>query len=158
MTGQIHQVSVSPGGVPKLAVAGRVAITPTGIAGDAQADRKHHGGPEQHVCIYSLEVIEALQAEGHPIFPGATGENLTVAGLDWTELRRGARVEIGGTAVLEITWPATPCGKNAQWFADRDPMRMSHDLHPGWSRWYAKVIEPGDVEAGDLIRLVDRFS
>ena len=155
MTARIHQISVSAGGVPKHPVTGPVAITPTGVAGDSQADRKHHGGPEQHVCLYSLEVIEALQAEGHPIFPGATGENLTIAGLDWTALRRGVRIGIGETAVLEITWPATPCGKNARWFADRDSMRMSHDLHPGWSRWYAKVIEPGDVEARDPVRLLD---
>ena len=154
MVGTIHQISVSPGGVPKTAVVGRATITPTGFADDDQADKKHHGGPEQHLCLYSLEVIEALQAEGHPIFPGAAGENLTISGLDWGQIERGQRLEVGDAALLEITWPATPCGKNSQWFLDGDPNRMSHELWPTWSRWYAKVITPGEATAGDQVRLV----
>lgn len=146
----VHQVAVSSGGVPKLPVAA-TEITSAGLDGDDQADKKHHGGPEQHVCLYSLEVIEELQAEGHPIFPGATGENLTISGLDWTRLERGQLMRIGPVAVVEITWPATPCGKNSQWFNGGDSTRMSHELWPGWSRWYAKVITPGRVDAGDTV-------
>jgi len=153
MRGVVHQISVSAGGVPKLPAPGPVAMTPTGVEGDDQSDTKHHGGPEQHVCIYSLEVIEALRAEGHPIFPGAAGENLTVSGLDWELLERGQRMTIGADAVVEVTWPATPCGKNSQWFADRDPTRMSYELRPGWSRWYAKVITPGTISAGDAVEI-----
>ena len=155
MEGVVHQISVSPGGVPKLAVSGPVQVHSSGVTGDDQADKKHHGGPEQHVCLYSLEVIEALQAEGHPIHPGSAGENLTLAGLEWELLTRGQRIHIGEEVVLEVTWPATPCGKNSQWFADRDSTRMSHELHPGWSRWYAKVVTPGTIEAGSSVRVHD---
>lgn len=150
MQGTVHQVAVSPGGVPKLAVDS-ARVTTSGLAGDDQADKKHHGGPEQHICLYSLEAIEALVAEGHPIFAGATGENLTISGLDWDRLARGQQMQIGEQVVLEITWPSIPCGKNSQWFRDGDSTRMSHDLWPGWSRWYAKVITPGEVKAGDTV-------
>ena len=153
MEGVVHQISVSPGGVPKLEVTGPVLVHSSGVTGDDQADKKHHGGPEQHVCLYSLEVIEALQAEGHPIEPGSAGENLTLAGLEWEQLARGQRIHIGKDVVLEVTWPATPCGKNSRWFADRDSTRMSHELHPGWSRWYAKVVTPGTIQSGSPVRV-----
>lgn len=155
MRGVIHQISVSPGGVPKLPVDGPVRVHASGVTGDDQADKKHHGGPEQHICLYSLEVIEALQKEGHSIYPGASGENITVAGLDWSKLERGQRVRIGDAVELEITWPAVPCGKNSQWFADGDSKRISYDLHPGWSRWYARVITPGVIAAGQLIEVAE---
>jgi MOSC domain-containing protein YiiM len=80
--GHIHQISLSGGGVPKLPVNRRGG--PRGVVGDDQADKRHHGHPEQALCVWSLEVIEALRDEGHPIEPGFAGENITVAGLDWT--------------------------------------------------------------------------
>ncbi len=151
MDGRVHQIAVSSGGVPKLPVDGPVRVHESGVSGDDQADKKHHGGPEQHVCLFSLEVIEALRAEGHPIHPGASGENITISGLDWAGLARGQRMLIGDEVELEITWPAIPCGKNSRWFADRDSNRISYDLHPGWSRWYAKVLTPGTIEIGSSV-------
>ena len=81
MTGRIVQVSVSAGGVPKTAV-GSANVTSDGVEGDCHHDHEHHGGPERAVCIFSVEAIEALRAEGHPVVPGSLGENLTVVGLD----------------------------------------------------------------------------
>ncbi len=150
----IHQISTSGGGVPKLPV-GRARLEVGGVVGDAQADLEHHGGPDQDLCLYSLEVIEALRSEGHPITPGAAGENLTLTGLDWSVMRPGVRLRLGSDAVAEVTWPATPCAKNARWFADGDYRRMSEDLHPGWSRWYARVLVPGDVAPGDPVEIED---
>lgn len=144
---RVHQISVSQGGVPKLPVsAARVEVG--GVVGDAQTDLKHHGGPEQDLCLYSLEVIEALQAEGHPIQPGYAGENLTLAGIDWSTVVSGARLRIGAMEAT-VTWPAAPCGKNASWFRDGSYQRMDEELHPGWSRWYARVTTPGDIAVGD---------
>ncbi len=146
----VHQINVSDGGVPKLPVE-RAFVSHDGVAGDRQNDRKHHGGPRQTVCIYSVEVISALQAEGHPIEAGSAGENLTLSGLDWGSLRDGDQLRIGQDLVIEITDPATPCAKNARWFVDGDYGRMSDVLHPGSSRMYARVIEPGNVETGDEV-------
>ena len=152
--GYIHQLNVSQGGVPKLPVA-RARIEIGGMAHDAQADRKHHGGPEQDLCLYSLEVIQALQAEGHPIEPGSAGDNITIGGLDWSSMERGVLLQLGNAVVAEVTWPATPCAKNARWFASRDYQRMSEELHPGWSRWYARVITPGEVAPGDSVTILE---
>lgn len=154
MRGAIHQVNVSQGGVPKTPVE-TVDVVVGGIVQDDQADKRHHGGPDQDLCLYSLEVIEALRAEGHPIEPGFVGENLTITGIDWTEMRSGLLLHIGETVKAELTWPAVPCSKNAAWFADRDFRRISHELHPGWSRWYARVIAGGSVRKGDTVEIVD---
>lgn len=151
----IHQINVSNGGVPKLPVD----YAEVGVGGadtDQQADLVNHGGPDKALCLYSLEVIETLREEGHPIFPGAAGENLTISGLNWGEVQIGDRFRIGATLLVEITFPATPCSKNAEWFVDRDFRRMSHVLHPGSSRMYARVLEPGSVSTGDPVMAVVR--
>ena len=96
-------------------------------------------------------MIEALREEGHPIFPGAAGENLTLGGLDWAALQPGAFVHVGADVVLELLAYAVPCAKNAPWFADRDFNRILHTRHPGWSRLYAAVVSPGTVRIGDPV-------
>ncbi len=150
--GEIAVVSVSSGGVPKRPVAA-AEIGGRGLTGDIQAERRHHGHPWQAVSLWSLEVIERLAEDGHPIAPGCCGENLTVSGLDWGELRPGVELR-AGSALLELTAPATPCKKNARWFVDRDIGRIDHGRHPGWSRWYAAVVEPGQIRRGDPITVV----
>ena len=147
--GTVAGVHRSAGGVPKRPVAA-ATVGRRGVEGDRQADRRFHGRVWQALCVWSLEVIEALAAEGHPIVPGAAGENLTLAGLDWSELRSGTRLRAGGV-LAELSLPTVPCAKNARWFRDGDFMRMSHDRHPGWSRWYATVVEPGEVAVGDAV-------
>jgi MOSC domain-containing protein YiiM len=148
--GTVAQLNRSGGGVPKLPVD-ELEITRAGVAGDHQNDRVHHGRPFQAVCLYGLDVIEALQAEGHPIFPGAAGENITIAGIDGRSLRPGTVVSIGDEVRLQLSAYAIPCKKNAAWFADGDFRRMLHDLHPGWSRIYATVLQPGEVHTGDAV-------
>ncbi len=149
-TGRVERINVSDGRVPKHAVA-EATVTPTGLTGDRQADRRHHGRPFQAVCVWSLDVIDALCDEGHPIGPGDAGENLTVAGIPWAELRAGAILSVGDQVRLEITAAATPCTKNGRWFSDGDSRRIDHARHPGWSRWYATVLRPGPVCSGDRI-------
>lgn len=146
----VHQINVSNGGVPKRPVT-EAKVEFDGMQGDFQADRKHHGGPDQTLCLYSLEVIEKLKTEGHPIAPGSAGENLTVAGLDWAEITPGQRFSVGEELVIEITDTATPCAKNAQWFVDGNFRRMSDSKHPGFSRWYARVLRPGLVRTDDPV-------
>lgn len=148
MPGRVIQVSVNPaGGVPKHAVAS-ARLTRNGVEGDCQRDLQHHGGPDRAVCLYSLERIEALQAEGHPIQPGSTGENVTLAGIDWPALRAGTRLQLGD-ALCEVKRPTTPCQNIAASFMLGRFVRISPSLHPGWSRLYARVIEEGIVRTGD---------
>ena len=148
---RVHQINLSLGGVPKLPVAD-AEIDESGVVGDIQADRVHHGRPEQALCLFSLEVIERFRAEGHPISPGSAGENITVAGLDWAEVVPGKRMTIG-PAEIEITHYTTPCAKNAQWFSDGRFNRMHQSKHPGESRVYARVLRGGTIATGDEIEL-----
>jgi MOSC domain-containing protein YiiM len=149
--GLLHAISVSNGGVPKLPREW-AQVRPSGVDGDRQEDRWFHGGPERAVCLYSLDLIEALQGEGHPIVPGSIGENLTLRGLEWTNVRPEARIEIG-EVLLEVTRATSPCRKIAASFHDRDFTRVSQKMHPGWSRFYARVLREGLVTVGDRVVL-----
>jgi MOSC domain-containing protein YiiM len=147
---KIHQINVSQGGVPKRPMGG-AEIGPLGVIGDRQSDTKHHGGPEQALCLFSLEVIERFREEGHPIEPGYAGENLTISGLDWEEMVPGSRWRVGPTLEIEITGYTSPCSKNAAWFIDGDFTRMTQSRHPGESRVYARVLVPGVIADGDEV-------
>jgi len=153
MTGVIVQISVSNGGVPKRAVD-RAIVWEEGLHGDRHANRRAHGGPVRAVCLYSCEVIEKLRAEGHPIGPGAAGENVTVGTLDWSLVVPGVEVRLGKEVRLEVTAYATPCWKNARWFRDGDVGRMSQSRHPGESRVYARVLRGGEIGVGDPVELI----
>ena len=148
-TGTVARLHVSDGGVPKRPVQ-EAEVGVRGLVGDRQADRHNHGRPLQALCLWSADVIDALQAEGHPIEPGLAGENVTLAGIDWTTIRPGTQLRIGDVLAEVSAW-ATPCKKNAAWFVDGRFDRMNHDRHPGWSRAYAWVREPGTVRTGDPV-------
>jgi MOSC domain-containing protein YiiM len=149
---RLHQISVSNGGLPKLPVP-QAHITKLGVEGDHQRNRQLHGGPDRAVCLFALEAIEALQAEGHPIKPGASGENFTLAGIDWPRLKPGDRLSVGETVRLEIVSYTAPCKQNVCWFADGAYQRISQEKHPGWSRLYARVLEEGLVRVGDAVHI-----
>ena len=151
--GRIAQLSVSAGGVPKRAVP-EARVTTLGLVGDAHSDDKHHGGPERAVCVFSLEAIDALAAEGHAIGPGTIGENVTVEGIDWTLMAPGVRLQLGETVVLEVTRYTSPCFKIAGVFLGREYSRVSQKQHPGWSRVYTRVLVEGALRTGDPIRLL----
>ncbi|MEZ4450689.1 MAG: MOSC domain-containing protein [Nannocystaceae bacterium] len=150
-TGVVARINVNPaGGVPKHAVPS-AQITAGGVIGDRQLDLEHHGGPERAVSLYSVERIAALNAEGHPIAAGTAGENLTLAGIDWERLGPGARLTIGEGVILEITRPAPPCKTIAASFADERFVRISEKVHPGWSRYYCRVLREGVVRVDDPV-------
>jgi MOSC domain-containing protein YiiM len=149
--GILHSINVSDGGVPKLPRP-HAQIRALGVEGDRQDDRVFHGGPDRAVCLYSLELIEALQGEGHPIVPGMIGENLTIQGIDWVDIRPDTRLEIG-EVLLEVTRSTTPCHKIAAAFSGGEFTRVSQKVHPGWSRYYARVLREGLVTRGDRVVL-----
>jgi MOSC domain-containing protein YiiM len=150
----IHQISVSNGGVPKLSVP-EANVSWEGVAGDRQRSRLIHGGPDRAVCLFSLERIDALRAEGHPIAAGSSGENLTLVGVNWDTLKPGVRLRIGESVRLEIVSYTSPCEHNARWFRDGDFSRISQKRYPGWSRLYARVLTEGLIKRGDPVSLED---
>jgi MOSC domain-containing protein YiiM len=154
-TGVVVSINTSPGGVPKLPIAG-AQVHDLGLDGDGHVSPKH-GGPLKAVCLYSIEAIERIAGEGHQAFPGAYGENLTLAGLDWGSLRAGDRLRIGSDGpLLELTDFATPCAKQARWFIDERIDRISSLIYPDDARWYASVVEEGPVAPGDRVDVVRR--
>jgi MOSC domain-containing protein YiiM len=149
--GRIFQINASDGGVPKRPLR-QAEIRELGLISDKQNNTKVHGGPERAVCLYSLERILALQAEGHPIFPGSVGENITITGLDWTAVVPGARLRLG-EVVVEITSYTTPCQEITDSFADLNSQRILQKKYPGWSRVYSRVLQPGTCQIGDPVTL-----
>jgi MOSC domain-containing protein YiiM len=147
----IFQINRSPGGVPKLAVRDGL-VTPTGLEGDRQRDLDHHGGPERALCLYSLERILALQQEGHPIFPGSVGENVTISGVEWSLMTPGSRWRLSEKVEIEITRFTSPCRTIAESFRDGLFSRIHQEKHPGWSRLYARVLVPGRIVTGAPVR------
>ncbi len=152
--GVVTAVLRSSGGVPKRPVEGAVFVGTEGLEGDWQTDRKHHGGPDRAVCLFSSDLIESLRGEGHPIAPGSLGENLCLAGLDWSRVSAGARLRVGEQLLLEVTRDAPPCRTIAHCFIEGAFDRVSEKRHPGWSRAYARVLVEGEVAAGDPVVLV----
>lgn len=151
-TGTVVSINLSPGGVPKKAVTG-ARVSRLGLVGDAQNDTKHHGGSERAVCIYPLERIRDLQAEGHPIDVGSVGENLTIEGIDWDRVVPGARMSVGDEVLLEIASFTNPCKTIKGAFSDGRFVRIAQKLYPGWSRVYARVLSEGPIRFGDRVEV-----
>ncbi len=147
--GAVAQLNSSDGGVPKTAVES-ADVGVRGVSGDRQGSRVHHGRPWQALCLWSSDVIGAFAADGHPIAPGSVGENITISGIDWSSLRGGTIIDIGSVR-CQLSAPAEPCQKNAQWFTDGDISLIDPSIHPETSRWYASVITPGSVQPGDAV-------
>jgi MOSC domain-containing protein YiiM len=143
----------SDGGVPKVPIR-EARVTTLGLEGDRQNNVKIHGGPERALCLYALEHIVALQEEGHPIFPGSVGENVTIAGLPWDALEPGKRLRLGEVEI-ELTSYTTPCKTIKQSFADQKYGRISQSLEPGMSRVYARVVREGILRVGDPVTLLN---
>jgi MOSC domain-containing protein YiiM len=145
---------VVPTGIFKLPASGRVAIGREGLAGDVQADRRVHGGPDQAVYAYAREDIDWWQAQlGRELENGTFGENLTLRGVEASLALVGERWRVGGT-LLEVSAPRIPCGKLAAKIGDRRFVRtFAAAGRPGA---YLRVIEDGEVGAGDPVEVVSR--
>ena len=152
LTGTVKSINISAGGVPKKSISG-AKVSRLGLQGDAQNDTRGHGGPEKAVCVYSLERINDLQAEGHPIDIGTAGENVTVEGIDWDLVVPGARIRLGEDVLLEVGSFTNPCKTIKNSFIDDGFVRISQKLYPGWSRVYARVLSEGEIRAGDVVEV-----
>lgn len=148
--GAVAGLFLGDGGVPKRSVE-RVEVSWSGVRGDRQEDRRNHGRPWQALCLWSGEVVDDLAAQGHPIHPGAAGENVSVRGLPWERVVPGVHLRIG-EVLAEVSSYALPCKTNAGWFSDGSFDRIHH-RHGPVSRVYATVAEPGAIGVGDVVVL-----
>ena len=154
MNGRLFQLNSSPGGVPKLPIR-EAMVVESGLVGDGHNFPDIHGGPDRALCLFSLERILELQSEGHPIFPGAVGENVTVSGIDWTAIEPGKQVALGDEVVIEITRYTSPCNSITDSFYDGNFARISQKVHPGYSRVYARVLKSGRLKIGQEVLLLN---
>jgi MOSC domain-containing protein YiiM len=138
----------------KAPVEGRVAVRGVNVAGDDQADREVHGGPDKAVYAYAREDTYWWERElGRALEHGNLGENLTVSGIDVTAAVVGERWEVGST-VLEVAQPRIPCWKLGARMAD--PSFPVHFAAAGRPGAYLRIIEEGEIGAGDEIRVGDK--
>jgi MOSC domain-containing protein YiiM len=147
--GVIHQLNTSTGGVPKRPIPA-ATITELGIVGDGHTDPTH-GGPDRALCLFPLELIEELAADGHPIQAGSVGENITTHGLDWSRVKPGTRLRLGDQVRIEITEYTVPCKNQVRWFTDGNFSRLNNRVSPGRSRVSARVLRGGTVGPDDPI-------
>jgi MOSC domain-containing protein YiiM len=138
----------------KSPVAGRVVARGVNLAGDDQADRRAHGGPDKAVYAYAVEDLGWWAREiGRPLEYGELGENLTIEGIDANAALVGERWAIG-TTVLEVSEPRVPCWRLGVRMNDKlMPRRFTEALRPGA---YLRILVEGDVGAGDEIQILER--
>jgi MOSC domain-containing protein YiiM len=150
-------------GIDKRPVDGPVRVTApgpkgtgaSGLAGDAVCDLRHHGGDDQAVYAFAREDLDGWERElGRSLPSGSFGENLTTEGLDVAGARIGERWRIGAELVLEVTCGRIPCRTFQEHLGERGWVkRFTHRGAPGA---YLRVIEPGEIRAGDPITVVHR--
>ncbi|MEE1772040.1 MOSC domain-containing protein [Streptomyces sp. JV185] len=150
-------------GIDKRPVEGSIHVSDpgpkgtggSGLAGDAVCDLRHHGGSDQAVYAFAREDLDGWERElGRPLANGAFGENLTTAGLDVSGARIGERWRIGPALVLEVTSGRIPCRTFAGHLDERRWVRrFTQAAAPGA---YLRVIEPGEIGAGDPVEIVHR--
>ncbi|WP_028009287.1 MOSC domain-containing protein [Solimonas flava] len=146
-----------PTGIFKTPLAGEAEIGREGLVGDAQADRRVHGGPEKALHHFPAEhyarFAAAFTEQAAAFVPGAIGENLTTRG--WTE----AEVCLGdvytfGSARLQLSQPRSPCWKiDARFGVDGLTRYVAEH---GIAGWYYRVLAPGRCRAGDALELIER--
>lgn len=141
--------------IAKQPVPGRHAVRGVNVDGDGQADLRVHGGPDKAIYAYASEDTAwwAGELARDDLGPGAFGENLTTTGVDCTNAVIGERWRVG-TTLLEVCQPRQPCFKLGLHLDDPKILkRFAHASRPGA---YLRILEPGEIEAGDAIEVLDR--
>lgn len=158
-TGQItpFRAPDEPSAIAKFPVAGPIAIGPLGLAGDEQADPIHHGGPDKAIHHYPFDHYPFWRGAigNHPLLaaPGGFGENISTLGLLESNVCIGDRFRLG-SALVELSHGRKPCWKISHRFGL--PKLTAQVVRTGRAGWYYRVLEPGMVQAGDTIELIER--
>jgi MOSC domain-containing protein YiiM len=151
----VHQGREIRTGIFKSPVSGPVRVRRTNLDGDGQADLRVHGGEDKAVYVYPVEhcTYWAHELARSDLGHGYFGENLTTEGLLEDEICIGDVLRIG-SARFEVSQPRTPCFKLA--------MRVGIEgFEPRFAAsgrlgFYLRVLEEGELAAGDAIEQVAR--
>lgn len=138
----------------RSATSGPVALGAEGLEGDEVADKVNHGGPDKAVCAYPLEHYPYWAERLDRELPAAAfGENFTTEGLLEHELRIGDVFRVGG-ALVQVSQPRSPCYKIAARHGIKQLTAWVQQT--GRTGFYFRVLEPGEVETGSALELVER--
>ncbi|MEU2062231.1 MOSC domain-containing protein [Streptomyces sp. NPDC013455] len=142
-------------GPVRVAAPGRKGTGGSGLAGDTVCDLRHHGGDDQAVYAFAREDLDDWERElGRPLANGCFGENLTTDGLDVSGALIGERWRIGAEVVLEVTSGRIPCRTFQGHLGERGWVKRF--TRKGATGAYLRVIEPGELRAGDAVEIVHR--
>lgn len=143
---------MSRSAIDKRPIEGPVAVGPLGLDGDAQFERRFHGGPDKAVYAYAQEDLDWWSVQlGTPWAPGFIGENLTTAGIDLNGLHPGDELH-AGDVVLRVTEPRDPCAKLAARVGQ--PGFVGRFGRAGRTGVYCAVLRAGAICRGDAIEAI----
>ncbi len=148
-----HRRGTVETGIFKEPVSGRVMLRTLNLDGDGQADLVNHGGVHRAVYAYPVENYNHWRRElGRDGFGfGQFGENFTVQGMTEDDVHIGDVFRVGG-ALVEASQPRPPCFKlGIKMGMARFPKLF---LASGRVGFYMRVLEEGEVGAGDVLDLV----
>jgi MOSC domain-containing protein YiiM len=145
--------------IGKVPLSGPGRATSLGLVGDAVGSPDVHGGTDMAVYAYAREDLDRWASVlGVDLPDGWFGENLTTYGIDVNEALVGEQWRIGG-ALFEVAKVRIPCNTFQVRIAEAGGpergwvRRFTEDARPGP---YLRVLEEGDVAAGDAIEVVHR--
>src|ERR1700743_3775106 len=140
-------------GIWKTPVAGPRMVRRLNIDGDGQGDLAGHGGERRAVFVYQMDSYRYWQdyLKRNDFIYGQFGENFTVDGLSDAEVCIGDRYRIGG-ALFEVTQPRVTCYRLG--IRLNEPQMASLVVKHGKPGFYLRVLDEGEVEAGDEITRV----
>lgn len=142
-------------GIFKYPVNHPIFLGSEDVENDHVIDRRYHGGVDKACYLYSADHYEYWQK----LYPhlemlfGIFGENLTVEGLHEAQVNIGDIFKIGET-VVQATQPRQPCFKLEFRFNNDKIVRQFIDS--GFSGVYVRVLEKGNVNAGDSVELIEK--
>jgi len=154
-TGRVARVRRMWTGYGKDPAAGPVRLGKEGFDGDAQADRRYHGGPDMAALAYGAGHYPRWREElsWPELGEGAFGENLPVEGADEESVCIGDVWRIG-SAVLQVASPRKPCSKISRFWQKPELLKLV--VQSGRTGFYFRVLEEGAVEAGNEVIVLER--
>ncbi|HET7689693.1 MAG TPA: MOSC domain-containing protein [Nocardioidaceae bacterium] len=162
--GKVRSVPWDSGALPvtaieKHGVQGPVRITTYGVEGNQCGDTENHGDRWQRVYAYASEDYAWWEGElGAATRPGLFGEQLTTEGMDLNAALVGEVWRVGG-ALLQISHVRIPCQTFKGWMGASgydETAWVKRFTEAGRVGPYFRVLEPGKVQAGDAITVVER--
>ena len=138
----------------KASIQSSLWLGHNGLDGDEQADKKNHGGPDKAVCLYALEHYPYWEKRlGSELPEAAFGENFSTTGFTESEVCIGDVYRVG-SATVQVNQPRQPCYKLAARHGTKELALWVEET--GFTGFYLRCLEPGEVSAGDNFTLVER--